>query len=518
MDNEGADFIGGAKTLLQSGVAAMGLTAFVTLLLLVGELFWPAQGEPSRAAVLLGAISGVCLLFYLARSKAAPRERGPALGRFRHRSSYESPAVPAPAGRQEFEHRLAELKVKARADRQRLAVVVIKLDALTAVEEKFRSEVKEYVELAASQRLETCVRAEDCVTRIGDQKFGIILLEAPEISAVADLTERILEAFSVPFRVLGHTLSAAAGARAGIAIMNDLEGADQDLLACAEAALAQAERHDRLRLCIYSSDMEERQKERRQLELELGDEIRNGDGLYLSYQPSFDPSGEVMLGVEALCRWRHPVRGEVPPTIFIPLAENSGLIHLLGEWVLRNACRQATEWPELKVAVNVSPQQFKRIGFVDLVRRVLGETGLDPRQLEIELTESILVNDLQTAEAQLAELKKIGVRLALDDFGTGYSSLSYLLALPFDRLKIDRSFVTRVQSSARGAAVVHSIISLGRALGMQVTAEGVDTPEQHKFLRVAGVHAFQGYLFSRPVEAGEISERLAAQKAARRPS
>ena len=215
------------------------------------------------------------------------------------------------------------------------------------------------------------------------------------------------------------------------------------------------------------------------------------------YQPIVNKSGETMVGVEALCRWTHPTRGEIPPVEFIAAAEHSGLIIELGAWVLRRACLDGMAWPELTVAVNVSPLQFRRTDFVDVVERTLAETKFDPARLELELTESVLLGNVDTAEAGMLRLKALGVRLALDDFGTGYSSLLYLRRFPFDKLKIDRSFVHSIEKAADAAAIVHAVVSLGRGLGMKVTAEGVETADQQLFLRAAGVHSMQGYRFGK---------------------
>jgi EAL domain-containing protein (putative c-di-GMP-specific phosphodiesterase class I) len=233
------------------------------------------------------------------------------------------------------------------------------------------------------------------------------------------------------------------------------------------------------------------------------------DELHLAYQPIVNNSGETVIGVEALCRWKHPVRGDIPPSEFIPIAENSGLIIELGEWVLRRACLDGKAWPGILVAVNVSPLQFRRADFVDVVERILAETGFEPTRLELEVTESTLLGNVDTAELAMFRLKALGVRLALDDFGTGYSSLLYLRRFPFDKLKIDRSFVLSIERAADAAAIVHAVVSLGRGLGMKVTAEGVETAEQHLFLRAAGVHSMQGYRFGRPGTAADISLRLA---------
>ena len=232
--------------------------------------------------------------------------------------------------------------------------------------------------------------------------------------------------------------------------------------------------------------------------------------LRLLYQPLVNTSGEKMLGVEALCRWSHPQRGDVAPSEFVPVAEHSGLIIELGEWVLRRACLDGKAWPKLSVAVNVSALQFRRADFVEIVERILNETGFDPSRLELEVTESTLIGNFDNAEAAMKRLKALGVRLALDDFGTGYSSLLYLRRFPFDKLKIDRSFVRSIESGSDAAAIVHAIVSLGRGLGMKVTAEGVETADQHLFLRAAGVHSMQGYRFGKAMHADDIGRRLSA--------
>jgi EAL domain-containing protein (putative c-di-GMP-specific phosphodiesterase class I) len=246
---------------------------------------------------------------------------------------------------------------------------------------------------------------------------------------------------------------------------------------------------------------------RKHVENELRAAIET-DQLDVAYQPVVNVSGETVIGVEALCRWRHPDRGEIAPSEFIPIAENSGLIIALGEHVLRRACLDGKAWPDLTIAVNVSPLQFRRADFVDVVERILAETGFDPTRLELEVTESTLLGNVDTAELAMFRLKALGVRLALDDFGTGYSSLLYLRRFPFDKLKIDKSFVHSIEKAADAAAIVHAVVSLGRGLGMKVTAEGVETAEQHLFLRAAGVHAMQGYRFGRPGPATDITTRI----------
>jgi EAL domain-containing protein (putative c-di-GMP-specific phosphodiesterase class I) len=281
-------------------------------------------------------------------------------------------------------------------------------------------------------------------------------------------------------------------------------------------ALYRAKNEGRNRACIYDAAMSADLTQRKQLERDLRSAIEQGN-LALAYQPLVSPDGERVIGVEALCRWPHPVRGLVPPSTFITVAEQSELIIPLGEWVLRRACMDGRNWPEVTVAVNVSPLQFRRPDFVEVVQRILNETGFDPKRLELELTESTLLGNVEGAENAMRRLKSLGLKIALDDFGTGYSSLLYLRTFPFDKLKIDRSFVNSIESAADAAAIVHAIISLGRGLGMKVTAEGVENANQQLFLRAAGAHAMQGFLFGRPVDAADITRRLAVQARANAP-
>jgi EAL domain-containing protein (putative c-di-GMP-specific phosphodiesterase class I) len=281
-----------------------------------------------------------------------------------------------------------------------------------------------------------------------------------------------------------------------------------DVMRHADLALYRAKNEGRNRACIYDSAMDADLVKRKLLEHELRAAIEN-DGLHVVYQPIVNSSGQIVVGVEALCRWTHPERGEIPPSEFIPIAEHSGLIIALGEQVLRQACLDGKAWPGLTVAVNVSALQFRRPDMVDVVERILSAADFDPARLELEVTESTFLGNVDTVELAMFRLKALGVRLALDDFGTGYSSLLYLRRFPFDKLKIDSSFVRSIERAADAAAIVHAVVSLGRGLGMKVTAEGVETADQQLFLRAAGVHCMQGYRFGRPCSAAEISMRLA---------
>jgi EAL domain-containing protein (putative c-di-GMP-specific phosphodiesterase class I) len=238
------------------------------------------------------------------------------------------------------------------------------------------------------------------------------------------------------------------------------------------------------------------------------DELRaaiDRDELTAQYQPIMSADGENIVGAEALVRWRHPVHGLIWPERFVGLAEDSGLIIPLGEWMLRRACLDARRWPDIYVAVNVSPIQFRHNAFLAAVERVLKETGIHPSRLELELTEGVIVKDADQAENAIIELRAKGVRLALDDFGIGYSSLIYLRRFAFDKIKIDKSFLQSMEMTGESAIILHSIVHLGRALGLTVTAEGIENTDQQRFLQALGCHELQGYLFSQPVDAAELT-------------
>ncbi len=360
-------------------------------------------------------------------------------------------------------------------------------------------------------RLSGTVRADDVVARLGGDEFAVISLPCGDTETLQSTANRIIAALCAPYSIGGHNI--VIGASIGIAIIDARsEGGAADIMRYADMALYRAKNEGRNRACIYDAAMDADLSNRKLLEHDLRRAIE-GDGLSLQYQPIMNSSGEKIIGVEALCRWTHPERGNIEPAIFIPIAEHSGLIIELGEWVLRRACCDAKAWPDITVAVNVSPLQFRRLDFVDMVERTIAETDFDPSRLELELTESTLLGNVETAEIAMHRLKALGVKLALDDFGTGYSSLAYLRRFPFDRLKIDRSFVRSIERAPDAAAIVHAIVGLGRGLGMKVTAEGVETAEQQLFLRAAGVHSMQGYRFGKPGSATLIGARLAAPAA-----
>ena len=404
-----------------------------------------------------------------------------------------------------FGERLSAVIAEAGKNGGVAAVLAIDLDHFKDINDTLGHHIGDGLIGVVAQRLVHAVRREDLVARLGGDEFAVITTEAADLQTLERFAERLIAVLRAPYSISGHTL--LIGASVGIAVIDRSTVDAADIMRRADVALYRAKNEGRSRACIYDADMDADLRERKQLENDLRTAIVE-DKLSVAYQPIMNASGEKMAGVEALCRWNHPTRGPVPPSDFIPIAERSELIIPLGEWVLRKACIEAKAWSGVTVAVNVSPLQFRRQDFVEMVERILAETDFDPRRLELELTESTLLGNVDDADKAMQRLKAHGVRFALDDFGTGYSSLLYLRRFPFDRIKIDRSFVRSIESAADAASIVHAIVSLGRGLGMKVTAEGVETAEQQLFLRAAGVHSMQGFRFGKPSPASAISERL----------
>ena len=412
-----------------------------------------------------------------------------------------------------FEHLEAMIRA-VRGGGEASALLSIDLDHFKDVNDTLGHDKGDALIAAVGQRLRSLVGAGDLVARLGGDEFAVLTGASTDLAAVNALAAGIISSLSAPYLVAGHSM--LIGASIGIVVIDGSANEAADILRFADLALYRAKNGGRSRACIYDAAMNADLRQRKQLEHDLRNALTEG-GLTVAYQPMVDPNGERTIGVEALCRWSHPLRGDIPPSEFISLAEQGELIFALGEWILRQACLDARAWPDITVAVNVSPLQFRHPDFFAVVRRILDETGFDPNRLELELTESMLLGNVDGAESVMRRLKNSGVRLALDDFGTGYSSLLYLRRFPFDKLKIDRSFVSNIETAADAAAIVHAIVSLGRGLDMQITAEGVETAEQQLFLRAAGVHAMQGFRFGRPGPAAAITARLAAAAVAAAP-
>jgi predicted signal transduction protein with EAL and GGDEF domain len=349
------------------------------------------------------------------------------------------------------------------------------------------------------------IRTSDTLARFGGDEFAIIQTGLRAAGDSETLAKRILDALTQPFAI--SDTQVIVGASIGIALAPEHGDDRETLMRLADTALYQAKSEGRNRYSLFQSRMDETIRMRKTVEEDLRRAIIENE-LVLEYQPLFSSDGEKIVGLEALVRWPHPIRGLINPSEFVAIAEERGLIVPLGEWVLRRACEDCKRWPDIRIAVNVSPIQFRHRNFVETVVRVLEETGFDPTRLELELTEGVVVEDADAAEEAMMDLRALGVHLALDDFGTGYSSLIYLRRFAFDKIKIDRSFLESMEATGESAILVHSIVHLGRALGLTVTAEGVETKEQHRFLQALGCHQLQGFLFSKPVPRAEIDRML----------
>jgi diguanylate cyclase (GGDEF)-like protein/PAS domain S-box-containing protein len=390
------------------------------------------------------------------------------------------------------EHLASTLDNAAKAD-QTFAVVCIDLDRFKEINDVHGHPVGDGLLRALARRFQDAAEGA-FLARLGGDEFTIIATEGAQPSTASALAERLLAAVTEDVEVEGARLR--TGLSIGVAIF-PADGADATtLLANADAALYRAKAEGRGTIRFFDGDMDKRLRERRAMQHDLQSALEKNE-LLLHYQPLARIEGEI-VGFEALVRWQHPTQGTVPPNTFIPLIEESGLIIPIGEWILREACREAASWPTpLQIAVNLSPAQFRQGDLPGLVHSVLLDTGLAPHRLELEITEGVLIADFSGGISILRRLKTLGARIAMDDFGTGYSSLSYLQAFPFDKIKIDRTFISNLDNP-QSAAIIRAVIGLGRGLNLPVLAEGVETSDQLAFLSREACNEMQGYLVGRP--------------------
>ena len=396
--------------------------------------------------------------------------------------------------RQSLDDRMTQVTRSGEA----VALLCLDLDGFKAVNDTLGHPVGDAL-LCEVGKLLTAIAPDGLVARQGGDEFAIVLTVTPDSDRPRALAQAILDAMIQPIETAGQAIP--IGVSLGIAIgPGDGNDAD-DLLKNADLALYRAKQDGRGTFHFFEVGLDQAARERRQLELDLRGALKAGE-FTLNYQPIYDLTNERIGGFEALLRWTHPTRGQVGPTDFIPVAEDTGLIVGIGEWVLQEACRQAANWPShVRIAVNVSPMQFRHPGFAATVLQALSRSGIDAKRLEIEITESVFLEGTDAVRAVLYQLRKLGVRIALDDFGTGYSSLSYLRSFPFDKIKIDKSFIDAITSDSGAMAIVRAIVVLAHSLKMETTAEGVEDSEQLEELRGQGCSSIQGYYFSRPVNA-----------------
>jgi diguanylate cyclase (GGDEF)-like protein len=398
-----------------------------------------------------------------------------------------------------------------------IALVIIAVDRFRRVNETLGQAVGDTVLRQIGERLRESVGDADLVGRRSGDEFMVVVQDAGSVSSVLALADRLQQAIREPFHIHGHeiTLTASLGVARFPADCADAQG----LFRSADIALAHAKQSGRGKLVVFDRAMQEAVNARAEIERELRVAMREGH-LLLHYQPKFRVRDRALVGAEALMRWQHPQKGLVSPARFIPVAEDSGLIVPIGTWALNEVCRQRRAWEQAgfdvgRVSVNVSALQFARPDFVGTVTRAMRAAGVREGQLELELTESIVMDDVEHVATRLSELRKLGVGVSIDDFGTGYSSLAYLQRLPVDVLKIDRSFVRPLDqggAEARGAqALAGAIATLARGLGLEVLAEGVETEAQFQALAELGCDAIQGFLLGKPVPASEL-ERTTSRR------
>ena len=389
---------------------------------------------------------------------------------------------------------------------QPLVMLSLDLDRFKPVNDLLGHAAGDRVLNEVSSRLTDCVRHGDLVARVGGDEFVLILSDAGTQDDVENFCKRLIVSLERAIRIDEQEVFISASI--GIALAPNDAGNVTEMLRYADIALYEAKSAGRNTWRFYSGEMNARIIERRRLESDLRYGIKHGE-LRLHFQPRYRIADGQMVGAEALVRWQHPERGLIAPDTFIPIAEESGLILSLSDWVLETACACAAQWPDaLFVSVNLSPTEFKRGNLMERVRHALQASGIEPARVELEITESVMLEDAVGALDVMRALKQLGIRIAMDDFGTGYSSLSYLRAFPFDGLKIDRSFLTRLEDSEDDQAIIHAIVGLGRALALTVTAEGIETAEHLAMLKAVACDEGQGYFLSRPLDSDAFNRLL----------
>jgi diguanylate cyclase (GGDEF)-like protein len=396
---------------------------------------------------------------------------------------------------------------------EKAAILLLDLDRFKNVNDRFGHLAGDALIQEVGRRLVRVLDRPDAVARLGGDEFAILLQQDDLADGLEYTLDRILEELRRPFDILGN--QAHVGVSIGVALAPDYGTDRTDLMRKADIALYRAKDEGRDCYRFFTESMDETVQLRALLEADLRAALDSGKGLSVHYQPLVDSDGRTVTGLEALLRWQHPVRGWIGPHLFVPVAEETGLISQLGDWVLGEACQVARDWPNLTIAVNLSPIQFCDDGFAERICALVRGKGVSPHQIELEVTEGVVLDQNETVRGALKRLRAEGFRIALDDFGTGYSSLSYLRDFEVDKIKIDKSFIQSLGHTMDAAAIVTAVVTLGHAMGLQVTAEGVETADQETFLRSAGCTQLQGFLFSRAVPANRLRRAMDDQRRGR---
>lgn len=396
-------------------------------------------------------------------------------------------------------------KIEELSDQDTFAVLCIDLDNFKAITDTLGHSVGDVLLKSVADRLKNLISADDTVSKLGNDEFAIIQATPDQPEMATKLSERIISSMQQPFRIEGHEVN--TNVSIGITVA-PLDGSSaNELIRNGDIALTRSRAEGRSKYRFFEQEMDLRMKERRQIEIDLRSALVDNE-LELYYQPIISVKSEQACGFEALIRWNHPERGLVPPDEFIPIAEETGLIVQIGEWVIRQACHTVSNWPErIKIAVNLSTVQFKSDKLVPTIMNALSTNGLSPDRLELEITESLFLDDSEGTLQTLLMLRSLGVRIAMDDFGTGYSSLGYLRSFPFDKIKLDRCFINDFDNENGSKSIIRAVSSMGDSLSMTTTAEGVETLEQLEFVKSEGYNEVQGYFYSKPQPLGIINER-----------
>jgi len=449
------------------------------------------QGQPAAKGIGVLAVRDIS-------------ERKEAEARIRHMAHHDS--LTTLPNRRMFTDRLHQVLARSKRDGTTVAVLCLDLDRFKHVNDLGGHAAGDELLRQVAERLNGSIRTEDTVARLGGDEFAVIQVGVAHPDGPGIMAERLVKAISTPFEI--HGQQTMIGTSIGIALYPGDGEEGEDLVRAADTALYRAKEAGRGTFRFFEADMDVRLQERRMLERDLRQALA-GEELRVHYQPLADCGGGDILGFEALVRWKHPKHGLIAPAQFIPLAEECGLIRQLGAWVMWRACTDAASWPSDKlVAVNLSPAQFRHADLAKEILAVLADTGLAPQRLELEVTESLLIDDPDSVFSTLATLKEAGIRVSLDDFGTGYSSLSYLQRFPFDKIKIDRSFVSQMEKNKDSMSIVRAVIALGKSLRIKITAEGVETEAQLGLLQAENCDQVQGDLLGKPMAKEDLQSLL----------
>jgi diguanylate cyclase (GGDEF)-like protein len=468
----------------------------------VGHLSWSPR-QPGQALLIfilplvaLGVL-GACVLTWvmIARLKNASGELADREAQSRHQALHD--ALSGLPNRRNFVERLQDALdglVQSR-NNGRVIVAYIDVDRFKDINDTMGHQAGDTLIMAVASRLEAALAPEDFLARFGGDEFAV-LRRATSRDAAVELSERLRHAFDDNFDVYGQNVRMTASI--GIALAPDHGVSPQELMRHADIALYQGKNQGRDRAMFFSAEMAAHVEQRREIELDLAVALTNGD-LVLHYQPLISCNDNSVTGLEALLRWRHANKGDISPAQFIPVAEEAGLMPALGAYVLNRAFGEAKRWPDLEVSINLSPVQFRHVDLVDLLQRLIAEHEIDPTRIVLEVTEGVLMESTERNRHILDAIRAMGFKVALDDFGTGYSSLRYLADFRFDKIKIDRAFVTGIHERKRAMTIIQSVVTLGRGLGMDIVAEGVETEAEASVMRLVGVTELQGYFFSHAV-------------------